>query len=205
MRNLKGIYSIFIFSIIICTIFGVIYQSPKTIVIHLPETLSLKFYNEGNQTINFEAEFNIYWLMIGGETNREYKHFNLKDETLLNYMMDIWDSTLNATDLRLHPEFYLNNKELILEFNYNWNSFGIEAFDLSIINDTTYCKSLDFGNNEFISINSLNNEIYLREIKCYKITGTDYYVPQLIIENNNVIIVEKLAWNNKIDSNLNFH
>jgi hypothetical protein len=179
----------------------------KTIQVNIPNKLKVNFYNENNQTIAYTSEFNIYFVMYGGVAKNKSitRNFvtHLYDPLFLSYLTDIWLNEVNATDLILHSEMYLNNRifKSVLNVDY-WYKFSMKAFDLSIINDTHHFQHLDFGNIIFMTIYSSKSLIIdIIEVNCFPVQDTDRYFPIIKLMNNNIIYSVISAWNNTINPN----
>lgn len=210
----RVIEELFIVSIFIGTI--LLLRQPRintSIFIHIPEKMQMNFYSESNDTIEWTSEYDTYFIMINWEAENGEESGGMSNHIynpmFLSYAFDIWDSTLNETDLRLHPEFYLNGviKEInIDDIVHNWDSLMINAFDFSIINETNYCKSMDFGNIPFFTINNTDVDLYINGINFYPTNiKPNAYVPYLSITVGDYTHEERMAWGNVVNPNqINF-
>lgn len=202
-------------STIFLIVFHPLPQITTKINISIPETFYVNILNDDNETIDWRSEFYVYRLMISGDIKNEhnsnysnhlegdYSDYFIKnfcDEKLLSYYFDIGnETTINNYILSKEPVFNGQTLSYSIIRDIPSSSLGIEAFDLSIMNETLKMDCFDFGNSPFIDLeDGIENNIILKSIDCMKLTN-NVYRPYLVLEVNGILVMEKMAWNGTIN------
>lgn len=222
----KPLAVILVISALLIALFFIAFPFPRTktegdinIRIWIPDDFSLDFYDSHNNS-QWSSRFLVYRLMINGhfDWSGEEDPFhdsdrgiynnsftkNFVDQVMLSYYFDlgyeIMDENMKEYVLSGIPTF--NGK--ILEYTVPVASpteGNINAFDLSILNESLVLDCFDFGNDAFIPLQSGMNDIKIINVDCLELEN-GIYTPYLNLEVNGLLIRERMAWNHTLNLNI---